>query len=65
MEKVVKKKEWLEKFLSQEVRELTYFLPDSQFYWIASGKMAILPGSKEFRELATKGIKLTGLLKIS
>lgn len=65
LEKVVNKKKWLKNFLSQHVPELTNLLPYSQFYWIASGKMAILPDSKEFKELATKVIKLTGLLKIS
>jgi hypothetical protein len=62
VETVIKKKMWLGAWINNQAPALWRL--NNQFYWIASGSTMILTNSKEFRELASNGIKLAGRVLI-
>lgn len=59
---VLKKLQWLQDFLVRDAPEINR--EPRSFHWIASGKVAILPNSSQSRQLAIKGLKVTGQLPL-
>ncbi|WP_055075044.1 hypothetical protein [Pseudanabaena sp. 'Roaring Creek'] len=59
---VLNKLQWLKDFLVKDAPKLDN--GKRSFYWIASNGIHILPNSPQFRQLATKGIKVVGQLDL-
>lgn len=55
---MIKKAEWLTKWLTQKAPLLKLLAANSTFYWKASGKQCILPNSPQYRKLAQSKIQL-------
>jgi len=62
---VIKKLEWLKTWLTNNAPRLNSLKADSPYYWVQSGKGAILPNSKQARKVAQAGIKPIPLLRLS
>lgn len=52
VDEVVKKKCWLEAWIHSKAESLQTIVAGSGYYWIASGKVAILPNSPQARKIA-------------
>lgn len=55
---VLKKLEWLLKWLSNEARPLKRLDPDGDFVWVASGRVRIRAGSPQARRLFAAGLRM-------
>lgn len=55
---VVKKKKWLEVWLKTNALDLKAMMAGTGYYWIASGKVAILPNSPQARKIAKNKLVL-------
>jgi hypothetical protein len=64
VETVLRKLEWLKKWLSEKAEEINSSKAVQPYYWIASGKFAILPNSPQYRKIIQKGLKPLSLLKL-
>ncbi|QEM05694.1 hypothetical protein DIU31_020050 [Mucilaginibacter rubeus] len=62
---VIKKLQWLKNWLSSQAPELNKIKAQTPYYWIQSGKGAILPGSNQARKVAQAGIKPMPSLRLS
>jgi hypothetical protein len=49
--------QWLKDWLNSEAVELNKIKARTPYYWIMSGKYAILPNSPQARQIANKGLK--------
>lgn len=58
VKEIVKKADWLKKWLSEKAVELKKIAAKNTFYWVPSGKYSILPSSPQGRQLAQKNIQL-------
>ena len=65
LDEVVKKKNWLEGWLNANAAALKALMAGSNYYWIASGKVAILPNSPQARRTAKNKLILCKELKLS
>lgn len=57
VETMLKKLTWLKNWLVTQAKPLDQIKGAKPFIWIASGKFAILPGSKQYREITQAGLK--------
>lgn len=64
IEEVVKKKKWLEAWLLSNAKELQTLMVGTNYYWIASGKVAVLPNSPQARRIAKNKLILCKELKL-
>lgn len=55
---VVKKKKWLDVWLKTNALDLKAMMAGTSYYWIASGKVAILPNSPQARKIAKNKLVL-------
>lgn len=55
---VVKKKKWLDVWLKTNALDLKAMMAGTGYYWIASGKVAILPNSPQARKIAKNKLVL-------
>lgn len=55
---MVKKKKWLEVWLKTNALDLKAMMAGTSYYWIASGKVAILPNSPQARKIAKNKLVL-------
>lgn len=58
VDEVVKKKKWLEVWLKTNALDLKAMMAGTGYYWIASGKVAILPNSPQARKNAKNKLVL-------
>lgn len=58
VEEVVKKKKWLDVWLNTNALDLKAMMAGTGYYWIASGKVAILPNSPQARKIAKNKLVL-------
>lgn len=58
VDEVVKKKKWLDVWLKTNALDLKAMMAGTGYYWIASGKVAILPNSPQAREIAKNKLVL-------
>lgn len=58
VDEVVKKKKWLEVWLKTNALDLKAMMAGMSYYWIASGKVAILPNSPQARKIAKNKLVL-------
>lgn len=58
VDEVVKKKKWLEVWLKTNALDLKAMMAGTGYYWIASGKVAILPNSPQARKVAKNKLVL-------
>lgn len=58
VDEVVKKKKWLEVWLKTNALDLKAMMAGTSYYWIASGKVAILPNSPQARKIAKNKLVL-------
>lgn len=58
VDEVVKKKKWLEVWLKTNALDLKAMMAGTGYYWIASGKVAILPNSPQARKIAKNKLVL-------
>lgn len=58
VDEVVKKKKWLEVWLKTNALDLKAMMAGMGYYWIASGKVAILPNSPQARKIAKNKLVL-------
>ena len=63
-DEVVKKKNWLEVWLNANASDLKAMMAGTSYYWIASGKVAILPNSPQARRIAKNKLVLCKELKL-
>lgn len=52
VDEVVKKKKWLDVWLKTNALDLKAMMAGTSYYWITSGKVAILPNSPQARKIA-------------
>lgn len=64
VDEVVKKKNWLEAWLNANASDLKAMMAGTCYYWIASGKVAILPNSPQARRIAKNKLVLCKELKL-
>lgn len=60
---MIKKANWLRRWLDEKASALKSISGDSVFYWIPSGKCAIAPGSPQSRMLAGSKIRIVSPLR--
>ena len=60
---MVKKVDWLKAWLNKKAEPLKK-IKAKPYYWVPSGKVAILPNSKQARQLGTYNIKLVRVLEL-
>ena len=58
VDEVVKKKKWLDVWLKTNALDLKAMMAGTDYYWIASGKVAILPNSPQARKIAKNKLVL-------
>lgn len=58
VDEVMKKKKWLEVWLKTNALDLKAMMAGTSYYWIASGKVAILPNSPQARKIAKNKLVL-------
>lgn len=58
VDEVVKKKKWLDVWLKTNALDLKEMMAGTSYYWIASGKVAILPNSPQARKIAKNKLVL-------
>lgn len=58
VDEVVKKKKWLDVWLKTNALDLKAMMAGTGYYWIASGKVAILPNSPQARKIAKNKLVL-------
>ena len=58
VDEVVKKKKWLDVWLKTNALNLKAMMAGTSYYWIASGKVAILPNSPQARKIAKNKLVL-------
>lgn len=58
VDEVVKKKKWLDAWLKTNALDLKAMMAGTSYYWIASGKVAILPNSPQARKIAKNKLVL-------
>ena len=58
VDEVVKKKKWLDVWLKTKALDLKAMMAGTSYYWIASGKVAILPNSPQARKIAKNKLVL-------
>lgn len=58
VDEVVKKKKWLDVWLKTNALDLKAIMAGTSYYWIASGKVAILPNSPQARKIAKNKLVL-------
>lgn len=63
-DELVKKKNWLEAWLDANAMNLKVLMAGTSYYWIASGKVAILPNSPQARRIAKNKLVLCKELKL-
>lgn len=56
IKEIIKKLDWLKNWLKNSATDLDKLKAKAPFRWIASGRVNILPNSKEYRECAKQGI---------
>lgn len=59
VDEMVKKVQWLEKWLLDRGKNLAAIRKDNLHYWIPSGKVSILRTSPQYRRLAMHNLKIT------
>ena len=64
VDEVVKKKKWLEQWLDVNAKALRTMMVGPNYYWVASGKIAILPNSPQSRRIAKNKLVLCKELKL-
>lgn len=64
VKEMIKKAEWLNKWLIQKAPALNSLVVNKVFYWIASGRQKILPNSPQSRQLSRSKIKLISNCKL-
>lgn len=65
VDEVVKKKKWLEVWLKTNALDLKAMMAGTGYYWIASGKVAILPNSPQARKIAKNKLVLCKELNLN
>lgn len=58
VDEVVKKKKWLDVWLKTNALDLKAMMAGTGYYWIASGKVVILPNSPQARKIAKNKLVL-------
>lgn len=58
VDEVLKKKKWLDVWLKTNALDLKAMMAGTSYYWIASGKVAILPNSPQARKIAKNKLVL-------
>ena len=58
VDEVVKKKKWLDVWLKTNALDLKAMMAGTSYYWIASGKVSILPNSPQARKIAKNKLVL-------
>ena len=58
VDEVVKKKKWLDVWLKTNALDWKAMMAGTSYYWIASGKVAILPNSPQARKIAKNKLVL-------
>lgn len=58
VDEVVKKKKWLDVWLKTNALDLKAMMAGTGYYWIAFGKVAILPNSPQARKIAKNKLVL-------
>lgn len=58
VDEVLKKKKWLDVWLKTNALDLKAMMAGTGYYWIASGKVAILPNSPQARRIAKNKLVL-------
>lgn len=58
VDEVVKKKKWLDVWLKTNALDLKAMMAGTGYYWIVSGKVAILPNSPQARKIAKNKLVL-------
>lgn len=61
---MIKKLEWLKNMLKNDALELNKMKANNPYHWVASGKVAILTTSKEYRQCVAHGIKPKSLFSL-
>lgn len=61
---VLKKLAWLKDWLIEKASTIDKLKADQPYYWLASGKFAILPNSPQYRMIVQKGLKPLPRLKL-
>lgn len=64
VKKMLKKAEWLGKWLSHKAPALKAMAIGNVFYWVASGEHDILPNSRQYKELAQSSIWLVSRFRL-
>ena len=62
VKEMIQKAEWLKQWLQQKAPALKAIAANSSFYWVPSGKYAILKGSPQYKKLAQSKILLISRL---
>lgn len=65
VDEVVKKKKWLDVWLKTNALDLKAMMAGTGYYWIASGKVAILPNSPQARKIAKNKLVLCKELNLN
>lgn len=65
VDEVVKKKKWLDVWLKTNALDLKAMMAGTSYYWIASGKVAILPNSPQARKIAKNKLVLCKELNLN
>lgn len=61
---MVNKKKWLERWLVEKAPRLKELKANELYYWIPSGKCAILPTSPQFKQISLHKLKITKNLRL-
>lgn len=64
VKEMIKKAEWLNKWLTQKAPSLNSLAANKVLYWIASGRQKILPNSPQHRKLSQSKIQLISNCKL-
>lgn len=64
VKELIQKNNWLKNWLNREATTLKSLPTNRCTYWIASGKVSILPNSPQSRQLAQSKIKLLSVLSL-
>jgi hypothetical protein len=62
---VLRKFEWLKQWLLAKAESINDLKADQPYFWIASGRFAILQNSPQYRRVVQKGLKPVPKLKLN
>ncbi len=65
VDNILRKLAWLKEWLRAEAPKLEQMRAKEGLVWLASGKIHIIPGSREYKILAQRGLLLQRLLNLS